>query len=163
VCATCGEVKGNGELSNNKDLTFDLNVKAQSRAANPGKVYHQNKATNLHFNSRSITCVIFSGNRATIQGTGEVKVGSQTTAVNFQVEVENNGPRGSGLDTFRLQLSNGYSAAGFVSKGDISFDFDKCDQVAATPDGSSESFSRSWFYSESVYTLVTSLLRLSGG
>lgn len=133
-CATCGVIKGSGNLNGNKDLSFDLNVKIAGAIINPNKVNHKNKAAKIDFNAQSISCVTFIDNRATILGTGEFKVGNTRTTVNFRVEV-GDGSVNSGTDTFTIQLSNGYTAAGNVTKGDIEFKLDNCIVASNSIDG----------------------------
>lgn len=129
-CATCGDVNGEGELSGNKG-TFDIDVRARRGLINLDRITHRNSSADVEFRSRNIFCVTFAGNRATLTGLGEFRRGRRRTAVIFQVEVRDNGPRNSGLDTFSLRLSNGYTVNANVRRGNISFDFARCNRRAA--------------------------------
>ena len=70
--------------------------------------------TPISFHSTKITSLIFNGNQAHIAGSG--KVGK--TKVTFTVDATDNGYPGTN-DFFSIHLSNGYSASGSPTSGDI--------------------------------------------
>lgn len=107
-------------------MTFDLIVRVQSGVFNPIKISHMNKAAGVSFNATSVSCMSFSGRQARILGVGAYVRDSQRLVVSFQLDIADIASRFSGRDTFHLQLSNGYLASGNVSKGDILFNFDRC-------------------------------------
>lgn len=110
VCSenTCGRVHGNGQLSDSSDSPdIDLDVAADSRRRSPrGHFSYHDRATRMRFRSNSITCLMISGQHATISGTGEI----DGQAVNFQVDVDE-GRRPDAI-SFSLKLSNGYQRTG---------------------------------------------------
>ena len=70
----------------------------------------------LAFRALKITSLSFNNNQAHFSGTG--KVGKKK--VSFSVDVTDNGTPGTNNDFFSIHVSNGYSARGFLSSGEIS-------------------------------------------
>ena len=62
-----------------------------------------------------IRTLTFSGNSAELGGTARLGDGTRVT---YSVSVTDNSSDGS-LDTFSITLSNGYSAGGTLTSGDI--------------------------------------------
>ena len=77
-----------------------------------GRLFYDDPATPISFHSMKITSLSFSGNTAHITGTG--KIGK--TKISFTLDVVDNGQSG---DYFSISLSNGYSASGFLTSGNI--------------------------------------------
>ena len=69
-----------------------------------------------HLGPAKITSLSINGNQAHFTGT--VKLSRKST-VSFTVDVIDNGTPGT-FDSFSIQVSNGYSAGGTLSSGDIS-------------------------------------------
>ena len=68
------------------------------------------------FRALKITSLTFTNNHAHFTGTG--KIGKQK--ITFSVDVTDNGSPGTNNDFFSIQVSNGYSASGFLTSGNIS-------------------------------------------
>ena len=68
----------------------------------------------LSFRALKLTSLTFNGNTAHFTGTG--KIGKQK--ITFSVDVIDNGQPGTN-DFFSIHVSNGYSASGFLTSGDI--------------------------------------------
>ncbi len=66
------------------------------------------------FHSTKITSLTFNGNMAHMTGNG--KIGKKK--VSFSLDVTDNSPNGTG-DFFSISFSNGYSASGFITSGNI--------------------------------------------
>ena len=79
-----------------------------------GNVMYDDPVTPISFHSTKITSLIFNGNQAHIAGRG--KIGKMR--VSFSCDVTDNGYPGT-LDFFSIHLSNGYSASGNPTSGDI--------------------------------------------
>jgi hypothetical protein len=69
----------------------------------------------LNFRALKITSLSFNNNQAHFTGTA--KIGKQK--ISFSVDVIDNGDPGTN-DFFSIQVSNGYSASGFLTSGNIS-------------------------------------------
>jgi hypothetical protein len=80
-----------------------------------GSFSYSDPATPISFSAMKITSLTFTGNQAHFSGTA--KIGK--TKVTFTVDVTDNGDPGTN-DFFSLHVSNGYSASGFLSSGNIS-------------------------------------------
>jgi hypothetical protein len=79
-----------------------------------GSFSYDDPATPVSFRSMKITSLSFNGNHAHITGTG--KIGKKKGS--FSLDVTDNGEPGTN-DFFSLSLSNGYSASGFLTSGNI--------------------------------------------
>jgi hypothetical protein len=109
------EVSARGSLTTNPHVRFLL--KAEVRAgedAPTGHVTFVDPRTDLTFRSRRLSSLIGFDGTATLRGSGRVK----NSEVTFRADLEDVGPRGRN-DTFRLQLSNAYSASGGLRAGDV--------------------------------------------
>jgi hypothetical protein len=81
-----------------------------------GNVTYQDHAQNRTVKSLTITAVIVNGSCARILGTATVN-GSGTYG--FEVNVCDNGEPGKDADTFSINMSDGYSASGTLSGGNV--------------------------------------------
>ena len=120
VCSnnTCGRVRGVGRLSDPADAPdFNLDLSSNNRRQNPrGHFDFVDKSAKIRFRSNAITCLIISGQHATISGVGEVN----GIPVTFQLEVdEGRRPVETG---FSVTLSNGYSRMGVFRNGHVEVD-----------------------------------------
>jgi hypothetical protein len=121
--ATTGcEVEGEGRLSANPKASFELEAKIRPSTGLPkGKVVFRDRAAEQRFVSTEILSLSFSGSSAIIQGKGMVNGAS----VDFTLEATDLGrPR---LDMFKIELTNGYSAAGGVRGDGIEIECDDDD------------------------------------
>jgi len=110
---TCGEVRGDGRLDTNPDFRYVFyNVRYEEGAATPtGEISFsdlRDRQNKVKFVSSSIDTLVISGNQATLTGSGT----ANGVPVTFTVVVTDGSP-----DTFSVELSNGYSAAGNVTSG----------------------------------------------
>ena len=80
-----------------------------------GSFSYSDPASNLSFTSSKVTSLSINGNQAHFTGTAKL---SKKSTVSFTVDVTDNGTPGT-FDTFSIQLSNGYSAGGTLTSGDI--------------------------------------------
>jgi len=99
------------------EASFDLGValqKFKKRTKIIGNVMYNDPAMPLSFSSTKITSLTFNGNQAHIAGFGNIG----RTRVSFTCDVTDNGSPGT-LDFFSIHFSNGYSASGNPTTGDI--------------------------------------------
>ena len=97
--------------------SFDLGLRLQKtkkKTKITGNVMFDDPATPLSFHSTKVTTLTFNGNQAHIAGRGKANGAN----VSFTVDVTDNGSPGT-LDYFSIHLSNGYSASGNPTTGDI--------------------------------------------
>ena len=121
--ATSGcEVEGEARLLANPKASFELEARIRPSTGLPkGKVVFRDRAAGLRFVSTEILSLSFSGSSAFIQGKGMVNGAS----VDFTLEAADLGrPR---LDMFKIELTNGYSAAGGVRGDGIEIECDDDD------------------------------------
>jgi hypothetical protein len=85
-----------------------------------GSFSYSDPAAPLAFSAKKITVVTFTGNHASFGGTAKIPKTSVARAQNvtFTVNVVDNGVPGTS-DTFSISVSNGYSAGGNLTSGDI--------------------------------------------
>jgi hypothetical protein len=81
-----------------------------------GSFSYNDPATPFSFSSMKITSLTFNGNQAHFAGTAKLSKKSQ---ISFTVDVTDNGDPGTN-DFFSLHVSNGYSASGNLTSGNIS-------------------------------------------
>jgi hypothetical protein len=79
-----------------------------------GSFSYSDPAAPLSFSSMRVTSLTFNGNQAHITGSG--KIGR--TRVTFTLDVTDNGDPGTN-DFFSVHFSNGYSASGYLTSGNI--------------------------------------------
>lgn len=106
---TCGEVRGDGLLTTNRDFRWEFyNVKYVTDAPKPsGQASFNDKKNKVKFTSTSIDTLVISGNQATLTGSG-IANGAPVT---FTIVVTDR------PDTYSVELSSGYRASGNVTKG----------------------------------------------
>jgi hypothetical protein len=80
-----------------------------------GGLSYSDSALGIFLASTRVTTLTINGNSAHIVGTGK----NNRKNVNFTVDVTDNGYPGNN-DFFSIQLSNGYSASGNLTTGDLS-------------------------------------------
>ena len=81
-----------------------------------GNLTYQDHAQNRKVKSTEITAVIVTGNSARILGTATV---NGAGAFGFDVTVSDNGEPGKDSDTFRIEMSDGYTAGGTLAGGNV--------------------------------------------
>jgi hypothetical protein len=81
-----------------------------------GSFSYSDPAAGLNLNANKLTSFFISANHAQFSGTAKM---GKHHKVSFTVNVTDNGSPGTN-DTFSISVSNGYSATGNVSSGDIS-------------------------------------------
>ena len=79
-----------------------------------GGFSYSDPAAGLSFTSSKITTLTFNGNQAHFAGTAR----NGKSKITFTVDATDNGSPGT-LDYFSIQVSNGYSASGNPTSGDI--------------------------------------------
>lgn len=113
VTAGSSSVTGAGHIpAGTKKANFGLDVSSTLGMASGTLRYHDH-ATKTRVDSSSISSVSRSGNSAVIRGSCSV---DKREGFTFTVEVVDNGSSG---DTFSITVSNGYSASGTLTGGDI--------------------------------------------
>jgi hypothetical protein len=115
------EVEGEGSLSANRKASFDFEAKLASTGLPKGKVVFRDRAAGLRFVSTEILSLIISGTSATIQGNGIVNGAS----VGFTLEVADLGR--TRLDSFKIEFTDGYTAAGTIRGDGIEIECDDDD------------------------------------
>lgn len=107
-------ISGAGYITEN-GLKVAFGFEAAKEGPNfSGNLAYYDHHANLQVRSLAITSVQRFGNRAVFSGTCTV---NKQPGFTFTVTVEDNGP--GSRDTFRINLSNGYEAAGTLEKGNI--------------------------------------------
>lgn len=110
------QVSGGGYIPKGGDKAhFAFNVKKKSNGSPSGHLKYDDKAGKVKVDSKGITSLTITGNRATFSGPCTVNKASGFT---FTVDVIDNGEPGSN-DFFRITLSNGYEASGTLAGGNI--------------------------------------------
>jgi len=111
----CKRIAGRGGLTTSPRAGFYFDVTFMSARKGPrGHVAYHDLAAGVSLRSIRITGVSVDGTNATIRGDGK----RGRTSVGFRIDVADVGRRGTG-DTFKIALSDGYSASGAVRRGDI--------------------------------------------
>jgi hypothetical protein len=95
--------------------TFGLNAMASSPTTPQGNVTYQDHPTGMTVKSTVITALVVFGNHARIFGKATI---NGAGSFDFVVDVDEAGEPG-GSDKFAIQLSNGYTAGGTLSGGNI--------------------------------------------
>jgi len=113
-------VEGSGSINgpHGGAADFRIDVKLQTSKKKTklvGSFSYTDPASNVAFSSSKISSLTFSGNTAQFTGTARL---SRKVTVSFTVDATDNGtPRT--FDFFSIHLSNGYSASGNLTSGDI--------------------------------------------
>jgi len=116
--ATNAKVTGGGWIPwlNDKG-SFGLTVKTDSAGNPSGNLTYQDHGVLARtVKSSTITSLTLDGNCADFGGTAPVNGGG---SVAYQVRVCDNGEPGSGIDTFRISMNDGYNAFGTLGGGNI--------------------------------------------
>ena len=79
-----------------------------------GSVSYSDSAAGILFHSTKLTSLTFGGNHAHITGSGK----SGKAKLSFTLDVDDNGNTGT-FDVFSIHFSNGYSASGNLTSGNI--------------------------------------------
>lgn len=96
--------------------TFGLTAQAKNGTPSGNLTYQDHGTLSRTVKSISITSVVVSGNCAQILGTATV---NGSGSFGFQVNVCDNGEPGKDSDTFSINMSDGYMAAGTLRGGNI--------------------------------------------
>ena len=108
------EATGGGHITvGGKKANFGFDAESSVTGVT-GSLSYQDKAGDVKVQSQSVSSLVVSGNRATIQGTCTV---NKVSGFTFTVDVIDNGSGSS--DSFRIRLSNGYDASGTLGGGNI--------------------------------------------
>lgn len=113
VTAGSSAASGGGHIpvaGGKANFAFDV---SSSLGMASGSLNYNDHATKTRVLAKSISSVTRNGTKAVIRGTCSV---DKQDGFTFTVEVTDNGSSG---DTFSISVSNGYSAAGTLSGGDI--------------------------------------------
>ncbi len=114
VAAT--QVSGRGSIIG-QGATATFNVQANDvGGVTSGSVTFTDAAAGVSMKKAKVRTLTFNGNSATLGGTGRLGDGSKVT---YSVTATDNSSSGS-PDSFSITLSNGYSAGGTLTSGDIS-------------------------------------------
>ena len=108
-----GTISGPNEsqASFSVDARFQTNKKKTKLI---GSVTYEDPGVPFTFRSTKVTSLSFNGNMAHLAGNG--KIGKKK--VSFTCDVTDNSLDGTG-DFFSISFSNGYSASGFLTSGNI--------------------------------------------
>ncbi len=104
-----GSVNGVGDQA-----TFNFHASLSGDQAS-GSLTYSDPAAVVSFSRAKVRTLTFTGTSATFGGNGRLGDGSRVT---YSVNVSDNSSDGSS-DTFTISLSNGYSAGGTLTSGDI--------------------------------------------
>lgn len=110
--STPGRITGGGTLATPARPNFGFTVEVRGTTARGNVNLLDRDGT--HFRSTGVTSLVVDGTKGIARGTGTVG----TVAVTFRLEVDDLGEPGSS-DRFDLQLSNGYTASGVITHGNI--------------------------------------------
>jgi CSLREA domain-containing protein len=121
LAASPSDADGSGSILGPQggQATFSFDVALQQirqKTRGVGSLDYSDPAAGLSFQSNKITSLTLSGNQ--IHFTGIAKVGRRSQ-LSYTVDATDNGPTGT-LDTFSIQVSNGYTAGGNLTSGDNS-------------------------------------------
>ena len=92
-----------------------MSIKRNKKGIN-GPFSYRDRVQGFGFTASKFSSLVITGNQARFRGTAKL---SKRSSVNFTVDVVDNGDPGTPLDTFSIQLSNGYSASGNLTNGNI--------------------------------------------
>jgi hypothetical protein len=107
-------VSGRGSVAGQGDsATFNLHAKSGERPT--GSISYSDLSAGVTISKAKIRTLTFNGNSADLTGVARLDSGTKAT---FSVSVSDVSSDGS-TDTFSLSLSNGYSAGGTLTSGNI--------------------------------------------
>lgn len=95
--------------------TFGLTAMTARNGAARGNLVYQDHTTGMTLKSTEITAVVASGVHVRISG--KAMINESDTEYLFVVDLDDNGEPGAGVDTWGIQISNGYRAGGIVTDG----------------------------------------------
>jgi uncharacterized repeat protein (TIGR01451 family) len=103
------KVTGGGSipLTTGGSGTFGLVGMVSSKDVPSGNVQYQDHDTSMNVNATTITSVVITGTHAQMFGKATI---NGSGSYDFVVDVDDLGEPGTGVDKFRIQLSNGYTA-----------------------------------------------------
>lgn len=108
-------MNGNGTIAvPGGQASFDFSGQTPLKSG-PHFITYQDSANNFSFSTNKVKFITFNGNH--VQFGGVIKIGKHK--YNFTVDAYDNGPNGLN-DQFFINVSNGYSAGGFLTSGQIS-------------------------------------------
>lgn len=112
-------VTGGGWISQGNDRgNFGFNAGFKPNAATPEVALNYiDHGTGMHVKARTITVYVEGGTRTSRHWEGDAEVDGMA-GFTYSVDVADNGEPGR-VDTFRITLSNGYSAGGTLQGGNI--------------------------------------------
>jgi hypothetical protein len=120
------QVGGSGTINGRSGLA-SLTIQGVGKVAGrkgkttiTGGFSYSDPAVPLNFSAKKITSLTITGNQASFGGTAKIPKTSVARAQNitFTVSATDNGVPGTN-DTFSISVSNGYSAIGNLTSGDI--------------------------------------------
>jgi hypothetical protein len=94
-----------------------MNVSHAKTGKVKGSFSYSDSSANLSFSTTKLSNFVITGNQAQFSGTAKV---GKKQKINFTVDVTDNGDPGTN-DTFSINVSTGYSAAGNLTSGNIKF------------------------------------------
>jgi hypothetical protein len=94
--------------------TFGLTARTKADGTPTGNLSYQDHAQDRTVKSTAITAVVVNGNCAQVLGTATV---NGAGPFGFDVSVCDNDEPGKGADTFRIDMSDGYTATGTLGGG----------------------------------------------
>jgi hypothetical protein len=105
-----------GQASFSMDVKLQNANGGQDGGTTPtGSFSYNDPASGVSFQTSKISSLTFNNNHAHFTGTAKL---TRTSQISFFVDVTDNGMPGT-LDTFSIQLSNGYTAHGTLTSGDL--------------------------------------------
>ena len=112
---TATSANGSGSIDGQGDqATFNFHATAGDRPS--GSATFNDPAAGIAISRAKVRTLTFNGNSADLGGTARLGDGTRVT---YSAGVTDNSSDGSS-DTFSISLSNGYSAGGTLTSGDIS-------------------------------------------
>ena len=109
-----GTISGPSESQASFDIDGRI-LMGKKKSKIVGHVFYHDPAAGVSFQATKITVLTFNGNMAHMAGTGKLNGKGKFS---FTIDVTDNSFDGTG-DYFSIHLSNGYSASGFLTSGNI--------------------------------------------
>ena len=118
--STYGKATGGGQIPHatdpNTKVAFGFHVQSVNGSLTGNcSVVDQTPARNLQIKCVDVSRLVQTGTHATVFGNATVN-GVATT---YRIDVDDIGEPGRGKDTFSIETSSGYAAAGVISQGNI--------------------------------------------
>ena len=108
------DVEGSGSIGGQTSFHFGIMPGKKNKIV--GSFSYIDPAAGLNINSSKLSSLVINGNQAQFSGTDKT---GKHTKITFTVNVTDNGIPGTN-DTFSINVSNGYSASGHLTSGNIS-------------------------------------------